>query len=114
MPTLHASPAEQEPRPLTEVGSEGASTGSLQGVSPPDELLVIFRPGTSEARRQAIHQAVGTQILSQMLGGRISHVKLPGGKTLAEVQSAYAEFLEVEAAEPNHPIEVQGHERKIR
>jgi hypothetical protein len=85
-----------------------------QPLPPQDELLVTFKPDTPETRREAIHRAVGATIVSQMLGGRIAHVKLPQGKALAEAQSAYAQFPEVEAAEPNAPVGTEVHEKPTR
>lgn len=79
-----------------------------------DELLITFRPDTSEARRQAIHGAVGTQLLRRMLNGRIAHVKLREGQTLEAAQGAYEKFAEVEAAEPNHSMELLEHEEPAR
>lgn len=99
-PTTETLPTTGQPRPVP--------------LPPMDELLITFRPGTSEARRQAIHQSVGCRLIGQMLSGRIAHVKLPTGKTLTEIQSAYATFPEVEAAEPNAPVEAQGHDTPTR
>lgn len=99
---------------VTEITRTDGQSHALPPEPPQDELLVTFKPGTSVARREAIHQSVGCRVLNQMLSGRIAHVKLPRGKTLEEVQSAYAKFPEVEAAEPNAPVEAQGHDTPTR
>jgi hypothetical protein len=100
--------------PISENVRAGGQPHAPTPLPPADELLITFRPGTPEARRQAIHQSVGCRVLGQMLSGRITHVKLPPGRTLAEAQSAYAKFPEVEAAEPNAPVQVQGHDTPTR
>ena len=100
--------------PIAENVRAGGQPQASTPVPPADELLITFQPGVPEARRQAIHQSVGCLVLSQMLNGRIAHVKLPRGKPLAEAQSAYAKFPEVEAAEPNAPVEAQGHDTPTR
>lgn len=111
-----APPQKAEPgtTPIAEDVRAGAQPHVSTPLPPSDELLITFRPGVPEARRQAIHQSVGCLVLSHMLSGRIAHVKLPPGKTLAEAQSAYATFPEVEAAEPNAPVGVQGHDIPTR
>lgn len=100
--------------PIAENVRAGGQPHASTPLPPADELLITFRPGVPEARRQAIHQSVGCRVLGRMLNGRIAHVKLPPGKTLAEAQSAYATFPEVEATEPNAPVEAQGHEKPTR
>ena len=107
-PTSHEQGAPRE------IGRDNTGPGGSQLHAPADELLITFKPGTTESRCQAIHQAVGARLLSRMLGGRIAHVKLPPGQTLAQGQAAYVQFPEVVAAEPNYPVEVQGHEGQTR
>lgn len=102
------APASEKQNATVPIGREEAGRqGNTEPQAPPDELLVTFKPETTEARRQAIHQAVGVQVLSRMLGGRIAHVKLPQGQTVAEGQRAYAQFTEVVAAEPNELLRIQ-------
>ena len=101
-------PVGQERNAPITISRDGASQGDTQAQPALDELLVTFKPETTEARRQAIHQAVGAEVLGRMLGGRIAHVKLPQGRTVAEGQRDYAQFAEVEAAEPNDLVKIQG------
>ena len=98
----------QEQGPSTGIRG-GAPSGDRSPQPAADELLITFKPDTPEARRQAILEAVGTPLLRQMLNGRIVHVKLREGQTLAEAQAAYEKFAEVEAAEPNYSMEMLEH-----
>lgn len=103
----------QERRVSPEIERGPMSAGSKpQPIA--DELLITFRPDTPEARRQAIHEAAGTQLLRRMLNGRIAHVKLRDGQTLAAALATYEKFAEVEAAESNHSMEILEHEGPAR
>ena len=105
----HHAPAPHSPSPLPVAGAAGANAPpkAAAAEAPTDELLITFHPDVTETRRHAIHQLVGCQVIGRMLGGRIAQVRLPPGKTLEEVQSAYQRFLEVQAAEPNSPVHTQ-------
>lgn len=97
--------AKQEARRSTKIERDPTSVrGKPHTIS--GELLIMFRPDIPEARRQMIHEAVGTQPLRQLLNGRIAHVKIRQGQAMAEVQAAYEKFSEVEAVEPNYSMEI--------
>ena len=101
------APPDQEPGAQAGAQSQSGPVQPAPDKAVPDELLVTFKRDTSGARRQAIHQSVGGKVLNQMLGGRIAQVKIAQGKSLAEMQTAYAAFPEVESVEPNAKIEAQ-------
>ena len=103
----------QEQIPSTGIRGGAASIDSApQAVA--DELLITFKPDIPEARRQAILEAVGTPLLRRMLNGRIAHVKLREGQTLAEAQAAYEKFAEVQAVEANYSMKSLEHQGPAR
>ena len=101
------APPDQEPSVQAGAQSQAGPGQPAPAQAAPDELLVTFKRDTSGARREAIHQSVGGKVLNQMLGGRIAQVKIAQGKSLAEMQTAYAAFPEVESVEPNHVVEAK-------
>jgi len=74
----------------------------------PDELLVRFRPGTSSARRGALHAAAGATVVRQFAIVPDLHlIKLPAGTALTRALAHYQSSPDVLYAERNHVITLQ-------
>jgi hypothetical protein len=69
-----------------------------------DELLVLYREGTTQSKINEINESVGVQPLRKMLSGRVNLVRVPTDRSLQEVRSAYSSFPEVEAVDLNYRI----------
>jgi hypothetical protein len=72
-----------------------------------DELLVVFKTGTTPSRMDAINASLNVQILNTMVEGRVHLVRVQQGASLAQVRAAYLKFPEVEAVEFNQTIQAQ-------
>jgi len=70
----------------------------------PDELLVLFRKGTTESRINAINESLNVVVVRTMLSGRITLIKIPKDKSLEELRMAYSSFPEVESVDLNYKI----------
>jgi len=86
---------------------EAAVPPPAPGKAAPGELVVMFMPETTEARRNEIHASAGGQVLSTMLGGRIAQVSVRQGQAVADLEAAYRGFVEVESVEPNYEVEAK-------
>lgn len=75
----------------------------------PDELLVSFRDGTSEARIDAINQVLNVHVIRKIFFGqmRVCQIKIPEGQSLDTMKRAYLVFSEVETVEPNYKVRIQ-------
>jgi hypothetical protein len=91
--------------------SESARAGTSQVKEKPeyvpDELLVTFKPGTSETRIKEINTSLSVHVQRKMFSGQIYQVKILEGKSLEEVRRAYLSFAEVESVEPNYKVEMK-------
>lgn len=73
-----------------------------------NELLVKFAPNMTAERAEHIHQELGVEVLDRsLLGGRLHVVRVPEGRALEEVRSAYEAEPGVEYAERNPVYRVQ-------
>jgi len=73
----------------------------------PDELLVMFREGTTESRMNAINDFLNVAVVRKMLSERLHLIKVPKDKSLEEVRRSYLAFPEVEAIEFNYKVRGQ-------
>jgi hypothetical protein len=101
-----------------------ASAGQPEGQAMPaepegaeyaaNELLVKFASNVPAERAEAIHEQLGVEVLDRkMLGGRLHLVRVPEGRSLEEVQSAYEAQAGVEYAERNPTYRVQGGAQQV-
>lgn len=68
------------------------------------ELLVKFRPGRKESRKNDLHARHGSRKIADFEGLRIHHVKLKEGVAVAEAIQKYKNEPDVEYAEPNFEL----------
>ena len=73
-----------------------------------NELLVKFASNMTAARVEALHEELGVEVLDRsMLGGLLHLVRVPEGRGLEEVRTAYEAESGVEYAERNLVYRVQ-------
>jgi len=65
------------------------------------ELLVKFKPDTSEKQKKNLHKRHGSEKIKEFPSLRIQHVKLKKGMTVEEAVALYSAEPDVEYAEPN-------------
>jgi hypothetical protein len=90
------------PRPTS--NSAPQATREPEFVS--DELLVLFKDGTAEARITAINTLLNVHVIRALLPGRSYLVQVPKGRTLEEIRRAYFGFPEVEEVELNYEARI--------
>lgn len=73
-----------------------------------DELYVVFKDGTSDRRQLDIHHAVGSEVLATMFSPLVQVIKVPKGRSAADLQAAYAGYAEVETVKPNYTLKEPG------
>ncbi|TML38026.1 MAG: hypothetical protein E6G27_15930, partial [Actinobacteria bacterium] len=67
-------------------------------------LLVGYRPGTSAAERDAIHQRAGGTVVKSLLTAPVEIIAIPPGDTLDAVASRYSAEAAVAFVEPDRPV----------
>lgn len=94
--------------------SAGQPEGQAMGAQPrgaeyvANEVLVKFASSMTAEGAEGIHEEIGVEVLDRnMLGGRLHLVRVPEGKALEEVLSAYEAEAGVEYAERNPVYRVQ-------
>ena len=75
------------------------STGAQPFV--PGEVLIKFKPSISSERIDAILKDSGTELIRQIKGVGIHHVRIVGKESIETVVKKLSTFQEIEYAEPN-------------
>ena len=65
------------------------------------EALVKFKPSVSQERIDAILKESGTELIAEIKGIGVHHVRIVGQDSVASVVRKLSSFQEVEFAEPN-------------
>ena len=68
----------------------------------PDQIIVKFKPGTPSEAVEQLNSSLGTEVIftSPSLGFKV--LRIPAGKTVAEMVDIYSKQAIVEYAEPNY------------
>lgn len=78
------------------------STGSTMAQSfVPGEALVKFKPSVSQERIDVILKESGTELITEMKGSGIHHVRIVGKESVETIVKKLSAFQEVAYAEPN-------------
>lgn len=67
----------------------------------PGEALVKFKPSVSQERIDAILKECGTELIAEIKGIGVHHVRIVGQESVESVVRKLSTFQEVEFAEPN-------------
>jgi hypothetical protein len=67
----------------------------------PGEALVKFKPSLSQERIDAILKESGTELITEIKGIGVQHVRIVGKESVESVVRKLSTFQEVEYAEPN-------------
>lgn len=102
-----ATRAEQTSKDEPAQGGKSATKGKPDYV--PNELIVTFQEGTSEARIDEINKSIKVQVARKMYFGQtwICQVKVPQGQPVEAISRAYSSFPEVKSVEPNYKVRIQ-------
>jgi serine protease len=73
----------------------------------PGEALVKFKPAVSQERIDAILKESGTELIAEIKGIGVHHVRIVGKESVESVVKKLATFQEVEFAEPNFRFQTQ-------
>ena len=68
----------------------------------PDQIIVMFRPEAPKEAREQLNQSLGTTVIHTSPSAGFKVLKIPEGKTVAEMVAIYSEQSIVEYAEPNY------------
>ena len=68
----------------------------------PDQLLIVFKKGTTDLKSREINESLKVKVLDSMLDGEITLVKIPEGSSIEEMCQRYYAFGEVEAINLNY------------
>ena len=67
----------------------------------PGEALVKFKPSVSQERIDAILKESGTELIAEIKGSGVHHVRIVGKESVESVVRKLSAFQEVAYAEPN-------------
>ena len=67
----------------------------------PGEVLVKFKPSVSQERIDAILKESGTELITEIKGIGVHHVRIVGKESVESVVKKLSAFQEVAYAEPN-------------
>jgi len=67
----------------------------------PGEVLVKFKPSVSQERIDAILKESGTELITEIKGIGVHHVRIVGKESVKSVVKKLSTFQEIEYAEPN-------------
>jgi hypothetical protein len=73
----------------------------------PGEALVKFKPAVSQERIDAILKESGTELIAEIKGIGVHHVRIVGKESVDSVVKKLTTFQEVEFAEPNFRFQTQ-------
>ena len=73
----------------------------------PGEVLVKFKPSVSPARIDAILKESGTELITEIKGIGVHHIRIVGKESVESVVKKLSAFQEVEFAEPNFRFRTQ-------
>ena len=73
----------------------------------PGEVLVKFKPSVSPARIDAILKESGTELITEIKGIGVHHVRIVGKESVESMVKKLSTFQEVEFAEPNFRFRTQ-------
>ena len=73
----------------------------------PGEALVKFKPSVSQERIDAVLKASGTELIAEIKGIGVHHVRIVGKESVESVVKKLSTFQEVEYAEPNFQFQTQ-------
>ena len=73
----------------------------------PGEALVKFKPSVSQERIDAILKESGTELITEIKGSGVHHVRIVGKEPVESVVKKLSAFKEVAYAEPNFRFRTQ-------
>jgi hypothetical protein len=73
----------------------------------PGEALVKFMPSVSQKRIDAILKESGTELITEIKGSGVHHVRIVGQESVESVVKKLSAFKEVAYAEPNFRFQTQ-------
>jgi hypothetical protein len=73
----------------------------------PGEVLVKFKPSVSQERIDAILKESGTELIAEIKGSGVHHVRIVSKESVESVVKKFSTFQEVEFAEPNFRFQTQ-------
>jgi len=73
----------------------------------PGEALVKFKPSVSQERIDAVLKESGTELIAEIKGIGVHHVRIVGTESVESVVRKLSTFQEVEYAEPNVRFQTQ-------
>jgi hypothetical protein len=82
-------------------------TPHARGTFKEGELLVKFKPRTSNEAKLKIHKKIGSEVIREFHSTKIQHVRLRKGLGVDEAIRFYKADPNVEYAEPNGMVEIQ-------
>lgn len=92
--------------PVSNVAEKGTVHKMAQPVVP-REALVKFKPSVSQERIDAILKECGTELIREIKGVGVHHVRIVGKESIESVVKKLSTFQEIEYAEPNFRFESQ-------
>jgi thermitase len=87
-----------------------AETSTGRAMAPPfvpGEVLVKFKPSVSPARIDAILKDSGAELIAEIKGIGVHHVRIVGKESVESVVTKLSTFQEVEYVEPNFRFRTQ-------
>ena len=87
--------------PSTSNVAEGTMERKVARPFVPGEVLVKFKPSISSERIDAILKESGTELIREIKGVGIHHVRIAGKESVESVVKKLSTFQEIEYAEPN-------------
>jgi len=86
----------------------GTSTGRMMAQPfVPGEALVKFKPSVSQERIDAILKESGTELIAEIKGSGVHHVRIVGQESVESVVKKLSAYKEVAYAEPNFRLRTQ-------
>ena len=87
--------------------AESSTVGTMAQPFVPGEALVKFKPSVSQERIDAILKESGTELIAEIKGIGVHHVRIVGKESVESVVRKFSTFQEVEYAEPNFRFRTQ-------
>ena len=85
--------------------AEGSTEQKVTRPFVPGEVLIKFKPSISSERIDAILKESGTELIREIKGVGIHHVRIVGKESIESVVKNLSTFPEIEYAEPNFRFE---------
>lgn len=91
----------EAPNPPASIVAEGSTERNVVQPFVPGEVLIKFKPSISSERIDAILKESGTELIHEIKGVGIHHVRIVGKESVESVVKKLSTFQEIEYAEPN-------------